>query len=226
MLAMLDAMQTILDAKLYAKMLLRDMPDLWQHVEAVASYADEISTQLLLSPNEHEVCVMAAWLHDIGHTPSLATTGFPHLDGATHLRELGLHRIANIVAYHSSGQDEAFYRGLANNLALFTPDLSLASDCVTFADMSTGPNGERMRLEARVGEVTARYGNAHVVSRGMHTAVPRLRTIFTNVQQRLSMTHDHFSVYPLIPLHWERPLDSEDAHPTTHAASPLSIQGY
>jgi hypothetical protein len=215
-------MQTILDAKTYVQMLLAEMPDRWHHVEAVAAYADEVSTQLMLSEDEHQVCVMAAWLHDIGYTPSLAKTGFHHLDGALHLRELGLGRIASIVAYHSSGQDEAFYRGLADDLASFAPDLSLASDCVTYADMSIGPNGQRMRLEARIGEITTRYGNSHVVSRGIHTAAPRLRAIFTNINQRLSMTHQHFTVYPLVPLEWSSAkADDDNRAPRT---TPLPVQ--
>lgn len=58
----------------------------------------------------------AAWLHDIGYTPELATTQFHPLDGARYLRD---DRVVNLVAHHSGARYEAAERGLEAELSAF-----------------------------------------------------------------------------------------------------------
>jgi hypothetical protein len=53
-----------------------------------------------LGPDDREILVAAAWLHDIGYAPGLAETGFHPLDGARWLRTAGFgDRLAGLVAY-------------------------------------------------------------------------------------------------------------------------------
>lgn len=65
--------------------------DRWAHVQAVAEQASRIAPAVL-PPAERETLIVAAWLHDIGYAPALASTGLHPLDGARHLEALGVDR--------------------------------------------------------------------------------------------------------------------------------------
>jgi integrase len=57
---------------------------------------------------EGELLRAAAWLHDVGYTPSLAVTGFHPLDGARYLTTADVpDRLIGLVAFHSSAAAEA-----------------------------------------------------------------------------------------------------------------------
>jgi HD superfamily phosphodiesterase len=59
-----------------------DLPRRWVHVQAVAAPAAAVSAAV---PDDRELSVSAAWLHDIGYAPALLKfgMGFHPLDGAT-----------------------------------------------------------------------------------------------------------------------------------------------
>src|SRR3954453_21180358 len=50
------------------------LPRRWQHVQAVARAASEISK--VVGDDDASVLVAAAWLHDIGYAPHIAASGF------------------------------------------------------------------------------------------------------------------------------------------------------
>src|SRR5262245_35067783 len=87
-------------ARAAAELLLDSLADRWAHTIAVAQRAQELA--ITVDPADRELLLAAAWLHDIGYSAALRTTGFHPLDGATYLRQHGWpERICGLVAYHS-----------------------------------------------------------------------------------------------------------------------------
>jgi HD superfamily phosphodiesterase len=98
---------------------------------------------------DREIVVMAAWLHDVGYAPALVSSGLHALDGARWLRAQGWDdRLASLVANHSCALYEARERGLADQLAAeFPAEQSPTADALWYADMTTGPDGQHLRIE-------------------------------------------------------------------------------
>ena len=173
-------------AENYASSLLAESPRRLAHSRAVATIASELADVLLDDPEERSVLVTAAWLHDIGYAPMLAKTGAHHLDGAIHLEELGEQRLACLVAHHGSGAAETALRGFANEFAKFPREMSLMADILTYCDLSCGPDGTRLSLDERLREIRARYGDDHIVVRGLEADDDVIRGAFRRVELRLA----------------------------------------
>ncbi len=156
----------------YAGSLLSSLGRRWDHAKAVAETARQLGNGL--TAEEADVLVAAAYLHDIGYSPSLAVTGFHPLDGGRHLRMLGHERLATLVAHHTRARHEAHIRGLTSELAEFDPEHTLVSAALAYCDLTTGPSGEDMTPEQRLVDVEARYGSDDPVTRGMRAAWPEL----------------------------------------------------
>jgi hypothetical protein len=74
------------------------------------------------------------------------------------LREAGWPaRVVNLVAHHSGARFEAAERGLAGELAKFTFEDSELLDALVLADLTTGPEGERVSYDERIDEILRRY---------------------------------------------------------------------
>jgi hypothetical protein len=153
----------------------------WRHAEAVAEVARDLAR--LHRPDDADVLVAAAYLHDIGYAPELAITGFHPLDGARHLRSLGHDRIAGLVANHTRALHEARLRGLTEALLEFDDEGSLVSAAVAYCDLTTGPSGERMTPEQRLVDVEARYGEDSPVTNGLRAAWPELMDAIRQVDE-------------------------------------------
>jgi hypothetical protein len=125
----------------------------------------------VLPADERETLIVAAWLHDIGYAPALATTGLHPLDGARHLEALGVDRRLCCLMAHSGATFEAEERGHAGELAAFEREHGPVVDTLTYADMTTGPAGQRLTFEARITEILERYPPGHPV----HPAISRSR---------------------------------------------------
>jgi len=72
----------------------------WAHSQGVAARARSLAPVL---DADADLIEAAAWLHDIGYAPSLATTGLHQLDGARYLRD-ARHAdamLCRLVAHHS-----------------------------------------------------------------------------------------------------------------------------
>ncbi|HVA60590.1 MAG TPA: HD domain-containing protein [Mycobacteriales bacterium] len=171
-------------ARAYAEARLRTLGRRWAHTVAVANRA-EVAVAVLPEA-ERDVAVAAAYVHDIGYAEGIATTGFHHLDGARHLRELGEQRLANLVAYHSAGCWEGQIRGLADELTEFDEELSLTADVLTYCDVLTGPSGQPMELRARIDDVERRYGADHPVTQSLKMGLPVLASRIEGVDRRLA----------------------------------------
>lgn len=106
-------------ASAQAKALLSPLGNRWEHVQGVVRQGGQIAH--ILSVNDQQYLIAAAYLHDIGYAPSLRKTGFHPLDGACYLSLQGQMRLVSLVAYHSEAQFEADMRGLTPELSSFPP---------------------------------------------------------------------------------------------------------
>ncbi|WP_434056322.1 HD domain-containing protein [Georgenia wangjunii] len=174
------------DARSLAFRLVGGTSDRWQHVVGVAAAAQAASSAV--QADEASLLVAAAWLHDIGYSPGLATTGFHPLDGARHLRVLGAPaRLCALVAHHSAASVEAKLRGLGPVLSMeFPADRSVVADALTYADMTTGPSGQSVVVEDRLAEILTRYPAGHPVHEAISIASPQIIAAVTSVEIRLA----------------------------------------
>jgi hypothetical protein len=121
---------------------------------------------------DHDQLVAAAYLHDIGYSPELATTGFHPLDGARYLRSVGEEDLARLVAHHTNARCEARLRGLEGYEDEFPFGDTVLDTALTFCDLSTSPDGEPVTLEERVTELVDRYGRESVTARAVLAGAP------------------------------------------------------
>src|ERR1700712_662156 len=145
-----------------AESLLVSLPKRWAHTQEVAAHARWAAAGV--RPDDRDLLVAAAYLHDIGYAEPLATTGFHPLDGARHLRGLGLHELACLVAHHSGAHIEADHRGLADQLAEFRRPTGPVPDALTYCDVTTGPTGQLMHPGDRFEEIVDRHGQDSIVA--------------------------------------------------------------
>lgn len=147
-------------------MLATALPRRWRHVRAVAAEAARLTDALNA---DRRTVVSAAWLHDIGYAPAIVDTGYHPLDGARYLRENGWDdQVCRLVAHHTDAARQADGEGLGDQLRAEFPAVEgIARDIVWTADVTTGPNGERMTLDERLSETALRYGPGHPVTKRM-----------------------------------------------------------
>ena len=164
--------------------LARRLPRRTRHVQGVARQADRIAAVV---GADGELLVAAAWLHDIGYAPELADTGFHPLDGARFLRHQGVDgRLCGLVAHHSCAVIEAEMRGLAAELlAEFPREESVVSDALTYCDLTTGPDGQRLTVDERLAEIVSRYGPDSLVGRFIDQARQEMIGAVRRTEERL-----------------------------------------
>jgi hypothetical protein len=193
-------------ARTVAQMLLRDLPDRWAHSAGVADKAAQLA--VTVDPAEQELLVVAAWLHDIGYSHALDHTGFHPLDGATYLHQHGWPMpVCGLVAHHSGAIFIARARHLDAALGRFPYEHSPASDALTYADQTTGPDGRPMTIDERVTEMLTRRGPDSIHARVNHQREPYLRAIATRVEQRLATTSPEFDKNRRNSLRWNSGVD-------------------
>lgn len=155
------------------------------HSAGVAARAGQLAGTV--APNEHRLLVAAAWLHDIGYAAAARVTGFHALDGAVFLAARGWPaRLCGLVAYHSGAVFAARELGLAGELGRFAHEESAVSDALTYADQTTGPDGQPVTLTERMAEMLARHGIASTQARIHHDREPYLLAVAARVEQRLA----------------------------------------
>jgi HD domain len=169
-----------------AERLLSPLGNRWRHVRQVAEQARRAVATV--PPDDRDLLVAAAYLHDIGYAPSLAVTGFHPLDGARWIRDTGPGgRLARLVAHHSCAIYEARVRGLAEALmAEFEPEESATYDALVFCDMTTGPTGKTVLFEDRIDEIRERYGPEHDVTIALNFSYPNLAACCQRTTDRLA----------------------------------------
>jgi predicted hydrolase (HD superfamily) len=176
-------------AQQIARVLLQPaLPRRWAHVQGVADRARSLAPVLGADADLPEA---AAWLHDIGFAPSLATTGMHQLDGARYLRD-AQHAdamLCRLVAHHSCAIIEAGERGLADILSdEFDPAPDVLASVLTYCDMTTSPDGEPVPVEKRLADIHDRYGPGHLVSRSIQRATPMILCAVEQVHHRAAQT--------------------------------------
>jgi HD domain len=166
-----------------AASLLAPLNDRWLHVQGVVEQARCVSG--ILDEENRSYLIAAAYLHDIGYAPPLKKTGFHPLDGARFLRSLGYERLACLVAHHSEAGFEAALRGYTHELDAFPRERSATTDALTYCDVTTGPLGEHMTFKERARDISARYGEADLVTQAFHQATPYLSLAVVRTKLRL-----------------------------------------
>lgn len=145
----------------------------WGHVQGVAARAGELTPDL--DPDDQDLVVAAAWLHDVGYAPELVQTGFHPVDGARFLAGEGLPEVVvALVAHHTGAVVESVERGLAAELAEFPEPPAVLLDRLMAADMTVGPDGSRVSPSVRVAEILSRYGPGEPVHRAISRSGPVL----------------------------------------------------
>ncbi len=164
--------------------MLPGLADRWSHTQGVARKAE--SATAAVGAGSCELLVAAAWLHDIGYAPELAVTGLHALDGAQYLAGAAWpSSLCCLVAHHSAASVEAEQRGLAEELAAFPMPDSVLLDALTYADMTTSPQGMSVTVEERLAEILRRYPPEHPVHRSVGLAADRIRGAVERTERRL-----------------------------------------
>lgn len=82
---------------------------------------------------------------------------------------------------------EAANRGLVDTLMQeFLPEESETAEALTYADLTTGPEGSPVSALERVMEILVRYPPNHVVHQSIQDARPELLEIAARVDTRLA----------------------------------------
>jgi HD domain len=136
------------------------------HTRRVAAQASMVRD--LLDDGWSHVIVDAAWLHDIGYSPAVSSSGFHPLDGARWLRAEGFSKeTCSLVAWHTGAIHEARERGLEDELSEFAQPSRTALDALTWADLTSSPTGEPVSPETRLAEILDRYEPGSAVWRAI-----------------------------------------------------------
>lgn len=166
--------------------LLSELGTRWSHVQGVGTAADDLVGALNLD-GDAEAVRCAAWLHDVGYAPELVQTGFHPIDGARFLRsQQAPELVVSLVAHHTGAEFEAKGRGLGAELAVFSPPPQELLDVVTFADLTTGPDGAAVTVDERLAEILRRYPEGHVVHEAIERSTPSLRAVVDRIRARLA----------------------------------------
>lgn len=153
------------------------------HVSSVAALAGCVARAVA---GEAETLIAAALVHDIGYAEDLAVTGFHPLDGARAIRASGHEEVARLVAHHSGARTEAELRGIKGYLDEFPFEDSEHDHALTYCDLTTGPDGRRVRLEQRIQEIQERYGPEHVVSQAIRLGRPEFELTRVEIERGLA----------------------------------------
>lgn len=165
------------------------LPRRWAHAEGVARRAREAAPT---APAHAELLEAAAWLHDVGYSPAVATTGFHPLDGARHLRDTtdASPVLCCLVAHHSGALVEGRLRELSAALEREFPLATIAPpellDVLTYCDMTTGPAGDPVSVDERLAEIAERYPTDSVVHRAIAELAPTIRRQCADVTAALA----------------------------------------
>lgn len=132
-----------------------DDPYLRPHTQVVAEKVRRICEAEGVKPSLTRQALCLAWLHDIGKSEHLASTGFHPLDGANLLIIQGELQLAAMVCHHSGARYEAELRGITLPFACPGGAALSILDC---ADMTTLPSGESCSIEERGSDIARRHG--------------------------------------------------------------------
>lgn len=169
-------------ARAQVESLLEDDPTRLAHVRSVAS---RLAATAPLAP-DWETLITAAWLHDIGYAKSIRRTGLHALDGALWLQSQGWDsQIVALVGHHSGAVNEAAVRGEMEEFEQLPRPDQTRLDLLTWADMTTSPDGESVSVEDRLQEILQRYPDDDPVSLAVRRSTPGLTATVERVEKWL-----------------------------------------
>jgi hypothetical protein len=149
-------MPTPEQVKALARDLLADDGTRLQHVRTAGLVAARLS--VLFDPEDAQLLIMAATLHDIGYSGRIAHTGFHPLDGAEFLRAQGYpDRLARLVAHHSLAAMTAPAHGVGDLSERFPREDGLLADALAYADIHSAPDGRLIPAERRLADIARRH---------------------------------------------------------------------
>jgi hypothetical protein len=159
------------------------VPRRWAHVQGVLRRAEEVQA---VAGEDADLLYAAAALHEIGHAPDVAASGFVALDGARFLTAIGApRRLVDLVANYTYARLEAELRGLGAEMAAYDDEQTPVRDALWYCDLTTGPDGEPMTFEERVAEWTGRYAGDEVIAAFTEKGLPELRATCRRTEERL-----------------------------------------
>jgi hypothetical protein len=175
------------DASGLADCLLHDVGTRLAHSARVARQVDRV--RHLLDGRWKAVISDAAWLHDVGYSPRIACTGFHPLDGARWLRDRDWSdEICRLVAWHSAAGVEGALRGLDQELTVeFERPPEVATNALTWADLTSSPQGEPWSVGRRIDDILRRYPAESIEHRAIANAAPTLWHASRDIQSRLAL---------------------------------------
>ena len=178
------------------------------HVRTAGLVATRLS--VLFDPEDAQLLIVAATLHDIGYSTRIAHTGFHPLDGGAFLRAQGYpERLARLVAHHSLAFMTAPAHGIGDLADRFPREDSLLADALAYADMHSAPDGRQITAERRLADIARRHPDRAATDRAhqLRAAIARVGAALGDVSQP-SMQEQHPAI--------RRPA----VHRTGHAAAP------
>lgn len=163
-----------MEARAVATELLAGVGTRVAHSRAVAHQASVVVP--VLDAPWSSALLDAAWLHDVGYSPSVAVTGFHPLDGARWLSAHGWPaKVCRLVAWHTRSGTEATLRHLTAELTTeFPPPPDVAQAALAWADLTSSPVGECCLATERVADILRRYPPESVVHRATSANLPDL----------------------------------------------------
>ncbi|MXP19798.1 hypothetical protein GIY30_00275 [Gordonia sp. HNM0687] len=187
----------VLSAATLSRTLLAPLPSRVRHTEGVVSRAAALTDTVPV--RARHTLLAAAWLHDVGYAPRLASTGFHPIDGARHLASLGWSpEICGLVAHHSGARFVADLQGLGDQLDEFEFVEDALTDALTVADQTSGPQGQPLTLEDRMQNMLSRHGSDSVNARAHPQRARYFRSAWARVAaRRLVLSPDIGSLVPL-----------------------------
>ncbi len=178
---------TIDEARELASDRLTTLPRRWAHAVAAGRLAESLAESSELP----ERIVIAAWLHDVGYSPSAVATRLHGLDGARFLVTQGApSEVLPLVAYHTGAQFEAEERGLVQELRVFDPPPVSDLDLLTLVDLAVGPDGGLVIAQDRIAEILRRYADNDPVHRAVSRSGPALLLAATRARRALGLPND------------------------------------
>jgi hypothetical protein len=137
--------------------------------------------------DELDVLLAAGYLHDVGYAPDLAQLGFHPLDGARFVRDAGRERLAGAGCSPpcvGRGGRGARLRGRAG--ARFPAEASIVARALTYCDLTTGPDGEKVGVSARLVELGERRGEDDPTVRAVRREAARLSAVVDEMESLLA----------------------------------------
>ena len=128
-------------------LLAEHVPAAWARSERAAEKAD--TAVKVLGRPRGEIIIAAAWLHAVGETPSVRSTGFAPVDGAVHLLAEGWPTpVVNLVAHQGQARLIAPAYDASESLALFDRIQGWPSDILDHSIVMGLTDGTTSDLEA------------------------------------------------------------------------------